>query len=50
MRDYAFTALGLHSLLLRGHEFNLAGQRAYRKAGYRAVGRRRQCVWMGGRL
>lgn len=50
MLDYAFTALGLHSLMLRVHEFNLAGQRAYAKAGFREFGRRRQCVLMGGRL
>lgn len=49
MLDYAFTALGLHSLLLTVHEFNLAGQRAYHKAGYREMGRRRQSLFMGGR-
>jgi RimJ/RimL family protein N-acetyltransferase len=50
MLDYAFTALGLHNVMLRVHAFNLAGQRAYAKAGFREVGRRRQCVFMGGRL
>jgi RimJ/RimL family protein N-acetyltransferase len=50
MLDYAFTALGLHSLMLRVHEFNLAGRRAYAKAGYRECGRRRQCLFMGGRF
>jgi diamine N-acetyltransferase len=48
--DYAFTALGLHSVMLRVHEGNLAGRRAYTKAGYRECGRRRQCHWMGGRF
>jgi len=48
--DYAFTALGLHNVLLSCYEFNLAGQRAYAKAGFREIGRRRQCRWMGGRL
>ena len=50
MLDYAFTALGLHSLMLRVFEFNLAGRRAYEKAGFREIGRRRQCHFMGGRL
>ncbi len=48
--DYAFTALGLHSVFLRVHEYNLAGRRAYEKAGYREFGRRRQAQQMGGRL
>ena len=50
MLDYAFTALGLHSLLLRVHEYNLAGQRAYQRAGFRECGRRRQVQLMGGKL
>ncbi len=49
MLDYAFTALGLHSVHLRVHEYNLAGQRAYAKAGFREFGRRRQSQLMGGR-
>jgi diamine N-acetyltransferase len=49
MLDYAFTALGLHNVMLRVHAFNLAGQRAYQKAGFREYGRRRECVYMGGR-
>lgn len=48
--DYAFTALGLHSVMLTVAEFNLAGQRAYARAGFRECGRRRQCRWMAGRL
>ena len=50
MLDYAFTALGLHSVFLTCFEFNLAGRHAYQKAGFREIGRRRQCRWMGGRL
>jgi diamine N-acetyltransferase len=50
MLDYAFTALGLHSAMLTSYAFNLAGQRAYEKAGFRAFGRRHECHWMGGRL
>ncbi len=43
-------ALGLHSVMLTVAEFNLAGHRAYEKAGFREFGRRRQCRWLGGRL
>ncbi len=47
--DYAFTALGLHSVMLTAYEYNLAGRRVYEKAGFREFGRRRQSHWMGGR-
>jgi len=49
MLDYAFTVLGLHNVELFVYEYNLAGQRAYAKAGFREYGRRRQAHWMGGR-
>jgi diamine N-acetyltransferase len=48
--DYAFTALGLQSVQLEVNEYNLAGLHAYRKAGFREVGRWRQARWMGGRF
>ncbi len=48
--DYAFAALGLRRVTLKVYEYNLAGIRAYQKAGFREVGRRRQAHWMGGRL
>jgi RimJ/RimL family protein N-acetyltransferase len=48
--DYAFTALGLHSVMLRVFEYNRAGLRAYEKAGYRPIGRRRESHMMGGKL
>ena len=48
--DYGFTALGLHNVMLRVFAYNLAGQRAYQKAGLREFGRRRQAQFMGGRL
>lgn len=50
MLDYAFTALGLHSVTLTVFEFNLAGRRAYEKAGFKEIGRRRQSRWQGGRF
>ncbi len=49
MLDYAFTALGLHSVWLSVYEYNLAGRRAYEKDGFKECGRRRQAWWMGGR-
>jgi RimJ/RimL family protein N-acetyltransferase len=49
MLDYGFTALGLHSVNLLVFEYNLAGRRAYEKAGYREYGRQRQAHLMGGR-
>ena len=33
--DYAFTGLGLHNVVLHVHEYNLAGIRAYTKAGFK---------------
>jgi diamine N-acetyltransferase len=50
MLDYAFTALGLHSVLLTTDAFNLAGQAAYRKAGFKEIGRRRQSSLLNGQL
>jgi len=47
--DFAFTALGLHSVMLGVWEFNRAGRRAYQKAGFRECGRRRQACLLGGR-
>lgn len=48
--DYAFTALGLSNVMLTVLEFNVAGQRAYQKAGFREFGRRTRCSFLHGRL
>lgn len=48
--DYAFTAIGLHSVSLTVAEFNLAGRRVYERAGFRECGRRRECRRLGDRL
>jgi diamine N-acetyltransferase len=48
MLDYAFTALGLHNVLLEVYEPNIAGQRAYAKAGFREIGRQREVYWQAG--
>jgi len=47
--DFGFHAMGLHNIWLTTYEFNVAGQRAYLKAGFREVGRRRQCRYLHGR-
>ena len=48
--DYAFTALGLHNVMLTVFEFNLAGIRVYTKVGFKEFGRRRESIFMGGKL
>ena len=48
--DYAFTVLGLHNVMLKVVEYNFAGRRAYEKAGFKEMGRRRQVKWMNGKL
>jgi diamine N-acetyltransferase len=50
MLDYAFTALGLHNVMLTVLEFNASGIRTYQKAGFKEIGRRRECRMMGGKL
>ena len=47
--DYAFTALGLHNVMLEVSEYNFAGRRAYEKAGFREIGRRREADLLLGR-
>jgi diamine N-acetyltransferase len=50
MLDYAFTALGLHNVSLEVYSNNLAGVRAYEKAGFRVCGRRHECYRLGPHL
>ncbi len=50
MLDYAFTALGLHNVLLRVYEPNRAGKWAYEKARFTEFARRRGSKMIGGRL
>ena len=47
--DYAFHLLGLHNVLLAVFSTNPRGQRAYEKAGFREIGRRRQAFKLGQR-
>ena len=46
---FAFDHLGLHNIMLRYCAFNLAGQRAYEKAGFTEFARIRDGFTMGGR-
>ncbi|MDF3015529.1 MAG: GCN5-related N-acetyltransferase [Thermomicrobiales bacterium] len=48
--DYAFTVLGLHSVMLTVFEYNGAGRRCYEKVGFRESGRRRESRWINGRF
>lgn len=47
--DYALHALSMHNVQLRVLAFNEAGIRAYRKAGFREYGRRREAHLHNGR-
>ncbi|HYU17628.1 MAG TPA: GNAT family protein [Chloroflexota bacterium] len=49
MLDYGFTALGLHNIVLRVFSYNERGIRAYTRAGFREMGRRREAHRLGGR-
>lgn len=48
MLEFGFTALGLHNIMLTTYSFNERAQRAYRRAGFREIGRRRESVRVGG--
>jgi diamine N-acetyltransferase len=47
--DYAFTLLGLHNVWLRVFAYNEWAIRAYRRAGFKELGRRREAHRVGGR-
>ncbi len=47
--DYAFTALGLRNVGLTVAEWNVAGRRAYARAGFKEFGRHRSCRRLAGR-
>jgi RimJ/RimL family protein N-acetyltransferase len=46
--DYGFTVLGLHNIMLTVYSFNERGLRAYTRAGFREIGRRREAIRLGG--
>lgn len=47
--DYGFTALDLHNITLTVHSYNERGLRAYTRAGFRIIGRRREAVRLAGK-
>jgi diamine N-acetyltransferase len=47
--DWAFHVLELRNVLLEVMDWNAAGIRAYERAGFRVVGRRREALLSGGR-
>jgi diamine N-acetyltransferase len=47
--DWAFTMLGLHNVMLESYAFNEQAIRAYERAGFRVIGRRRDAVRALGR-
>jgi len=47
--EYAFTDLGLRSVLLDVSAYNVVGRRAYARAGFHEIGRRRESDPLAGR-
>jgi diamine N-acetyltransferase len=48
--DYAFTWVHLHSVTLRVFGHNARGLRAYRRAGFKVIGRWREAYRLGERV
>jgi RimJ/RimL family protein N-acetyltransferase len=48
--DYGFNVLGLHNVMLRVFSYNERAIRAYRKVGFREIGRRRQAQRVGAQV
>lgn len=48
--DYGFTVLGLHNIMLIVYSFNERGLRAYLRAGFTEIGRRRQAHRLAGKV
>ena len=47
--DFGFNILGLHNVLLNVYAYNRRGVRAYEKAGFRLIGRRREARRLAGK-
>jgi RimJ/RimL family protein N-acetyltransferase len=47
--DWAFGMIGLHNVMLESYEYNEQAIRAYERAGFRTIGRRRDAVRALGR-
>jgi RimJ/RimL family protein N-acetyltransferase len=48
--DYAFNVLNLHNVMLDTFAYNERAIRAYTRAGFREIGRRREAQRLGGRV
>lgn len=48
--DYGFSVLGLHNIMLRVFASHQRAIRAYARAGFKEVGRRRQARWLAGQF
>jgi RimJ/RimL family protein N-acetyltransferase len=49
MLDWSFLTAGLHRVELMVFEWNERAQKVYQKLGFVPEGRRRECLWRGGR-
>ena len=49
MLDWSFLTAGLHRVELTVYEWNERAQKVYQKLGFVTEGRRRECLWKGGR-
>lgn len=49
MLDYGFTILNLHNIMLTVRSYNERGIRAYKRAGFREIGHRREARRFGGK-
>lgn len=49
MLDWSFLTAGLHRVELTVYEWNERAQKVYQKLGFISEGRRRECLWRGGR-
>ncbi|KAJ5612036.1 hypothetical protein N7510_005230 [Penicillium lagena] len=49
MLDWSFLTAGLHRVELTVYEWNERAQTVYQKLGFVSEGRRRECLWKGGR-
>lgn len=49
MLDYGFNILNLHNIMLKAFAYNEAGIRAYQKAGFQEIGRRREVKKINGK-
>ncbi len=48
--EFRFRVLGLHTMMLRVFEYNLAARRCYERVGFREFGRQRESQFMDGRF